>query len=209
MMKFEIVPSLTPSNDKVNAPPLCIHALIQKLDELAQQRSLTSSEPFVYQASQYSSSCTTQLATTPYQSSLERKLNSQHNENEIVILPQFRSYVRAQEPIQEPSRVFSKQIISSSSYDVSCLVMTYEETGRFRTIISQKKRRDPGTKIIMTDDQANWRGRLRPRKRIEARASWRDRLRPRPDAITALCGRTKATSTRTGKPNGILKRRKA
>ena len=58
-------------------------------------------------------------------------------------------------------------------------------------------------------DQAMWRGRLRPRTRIEGQTGWRERLRPRSNAITALRERTKATMTRTGKPNGIVKHRKS
>ncbi|KAI4132513.1 MAG: hypothetical protein LQ347_002552 [Umbilicaria vellea] len=75
--------------------------------------------------------------------------------------------------------------------------------------LSRGEHAQPRMEIAMPEDQAIWRGRLRPRTRIDGQTSWRERLRPRSDAVTALHERTKVTRIRTGKPNGIVKRRKA
>ncbi|KAH8800866.1 hypothetical protein F5884DRAFT_757705 [Xylogone sp. PMI_703] len=59
------------------------------------------------------------------------------------------------------------------------------------------------------EDQTMWRGRLRTRTKPEEQTTWRDRLRPRSNAVTASRDKTKATNTQTGKPQGIVKRKKA
>ena len=51
-------------------------------------------------------------------------------------------------------------------------------------------------------------GRLQPRMKSEVQPSWRDRLRTRPAVVGTLRDTTKAASTQTSKPQGIIKRRK-
>ena len=138
--------------------------------------------------------------------------NSKHQqplENEFRISSQLGSDIAPEEPLQKArSPVCSGQenLLPDGASDS---VMAPEETRHFRDKTSRGACPQSGTKITMPEDRAIWRGRLRSKKRIEGQTSWRERLRPRSNAIAALHERTKATKTRTGKPNGIVKRRQA
>jgi len=135
--------------------------------------------------------------------------HQQHLEKALHTSPQLGPDIGPEEPVQKVrSPVFSgqKNLIPDGALGS---VMAPEETRQLRGNPSRGARPQPGTKTTMADDQAIWRDRLRPRTRIEGQTNWRDRLRPRSDAVTALRERTKAIRTRTGKPNGIVKRGKA
>jgi len=142
---------------------------------------------------------------------IRRWRNSKHQqrlEKGLRTSPQLGSDISPEEPVQKArSPVFSgqKNLLPDGALGS---VMAPKETRPLREKLS-RARPQPGTKITMAEDEAIWRSRLRPRTRIEGQTGWRDRLRPRSDAVTALRERTKITRTRTGRPNGIVKRRKA
>lgn len=83
--------------------------------------------------------------------------------------------------------------------------MASEETRQLREILSRGARRQRRMNPT-AEDRAIWRGRLRPRGKTEVQTNWRDRLRTRPGAVSAS---SKAINTQTGKPQGIVKGRKA
>ena len=135
--------------------------------------------------------------------------HQQHLEKRLRASPQLSSDIGLEEPVQKArSPIYSgqKNLLADSA---SGSVMAPEETRQLRENLSRGAHPQPRTKIAIPEDQAIWRDRLRPRMRIEGQTSWRERLRPRSDAVTAFRERTKVTRTRTGKPNAIVKRRKA
>ena len=138
--------------------------------------------------------------------------NSKHQqplEKRLRASPQLSSDIGLEEPVQKArSSVCSgqKDLLSDSA---SGSVMASEETRQLRENLCRGAHPQPRTKIVIPEDQAIWRDRLRPRMRIEGQTGWRERLRPSSDAVTAFRERTKVTRTRTGKPNGIVKRSKA
>ena len=145
-------------------------------------------------------------------SRIRRWRNSKHQQRlgkGLGTSPGLGSDTGAEEPVQKArSPVYSgqKNLLPD---DAAGSVMAPEETRKLGEKLSRGARLQPRTKVVMAEDQGTWQGRLRPRTRIEGQTSWRERLRPRSDAVTALRERTKATRTSTGKPNGIVKRRKA
>ena len=143
---------------------------------------------------------------------IRRWKNSKHQqrlEEEFRILPQLGSYIVPEEPVQKAGSPVCYGPENLLSDGASGSVIAPEETRQLGEKPSAGACPQSRTKISMPEDQAIWRGRLRLRTRIEGQTSWRERLRPRSDAVTALRERTKATKTRTGKPNGIVKHRKA
>lgn len=100
---------------------------------------------------------------------IRRWRNSKHQqylEKGLRTSPQLGSDIGPEEPVQKARSPIAP-----------------EETRQLREKLSRGARPQPGTKMTMAEDQAFWRGRLRPR--IEGQTSWRDRLRPRSDAVTA------------------------
>lgn len=143
---------------------------------------------------------------------IRRWRNSKHQqrlEKGLRTSPQLGSDIGPEEPVQKASRPVCSEQKNLLSNGASGSVMAPEETRQLQEKLSRGARPQPRTNITMPEDRAIWRGRLRPRTRIEGQTSWRERLRPRSDAVPALRERTKETRTRTGKPNGIVKRRKA
>lgn len=143
---------------------------------------------------------------------IRRWRNSKHQqrlEKRLSASPQLSSDIGLEDPARKarsPVCSGQKNLLPKSA---SGSVMAPEETRQFRENLSRGAHPQPRTKIALPEDQAIWRDRLRPRMRIEGQTSWRERLRPRSDAVTAFRERTKVTRPRTGKPNGIVKRRKA
>ena len=143
---------------------------------------------------------------------IRRWRNSKHQqrlEKRLRASPQLSLDIGLEEPARKarsPVCSGQKNLLPNSA---SGSVMAPEETRQLRENLSRGAHPQPRTKIAMPEDQAIWRDRFRPRMRIEGQTSWRERLRPRSDAVTAFRERTKVTRTRTGKPNGIVKRRKA
>ena len=138
--------------------------------------------------------------------------NSKHQQGlgkEFRISPQLGSDIAPEEPAQKARSPVCSGQEKFLPDGASGSVMAPEEKGHFREKPSRGACPQSGTKITMPEDQAIWQGRLRSRTRIEGQTSWREKLRPRSVAVTALRERTKATKTRTGKPNGIVKRRQA
>lgn len=122
--------------------------------------------------------------------------------------PQLGSDIGREEPVQKaryPICSGQKKLLSDCA---SGSVMAPEETRRLWGNLSSGTRPQLVMKTTMPEDQAIWRGRLRPRPGIEGQTSWRERLRPRSGGVTALCERTEGTKKRNGKPNGVVKRRK-
>jgi hypothetical protein len=106
---------------------------------------------------------------------------------------------------EEPAQTAGSPVCSGQMnlLRASGSVMTPEEARQLQEKLSRGARRQP--KMNPTaEDQAVWRGRLRPRTKTEVQTSWR-----RSDAVSASRDKTKATNIQTGKPQGIIKRRKA
>lgn len=148
---------------------------------------------------------------------IRRWRNSKHQqrlEKGLRTSPQLGSYIGPEERVQKarvPVCSGQKYLLPDSA---SGSVMAPEETRQLRENLSGGEHPQPRMKIALPEDQAIWRGRLRPRTRIEGQTNWRERLRPRSDrtqdwVVRQERKRTKVTRTRTGKPNGIVKRRKA
>lgn len=83
-----------------------------------------------------------------------------------------------------------------------------KETRQLQEKLYEGARRQPRMNLA-AEDRAIWRSRLRARTKTEVQTSWYDRLRPRSDTDGALCEKTKATKSQSGKSQGIVKRRKA
>lgn len=90
--------------------------------------------------------------------------------------PQLGSDIGPEEPVQKarsPGCSGQNNLLPDGA---SGSVMAPEETRQLWEKLSRGARPQPGTKITMPEDQAIWRGRLRPRTRIEGQTSWRERL---------------------------------
>lgn len=90
--------------------------------------------------------------------------------------PQLGSDIGPEEPVEKarsPGCSGQNNLLPDGA---SGSVNAPEETRQLWEKLSRGARPQPGTKITMPEDQAIWRGRLRPRTRIEGQTSWRERL---------------------------------
>lgn len=123
--------------------------------------------------------------------------------------PQFESDIALETPAQKasnPECSGQKEPLRDSALGA---VMTPEETLQLQGKSSREIRRRPRTKITTTEGLAIWQDRLRPRMKTGGQTSWCGRLRSRSDAVGIFCDRTKATIIHTGKPMGIVKRKRS
>lgn len=142
---------------------------------------------------------------------IRRRRKSKHHhcvEEGLRTSQQLGSDTGLEEPVHAAgSPVCSGQenLLQNSVMDV---VIAPEEPRQLRENLSRGACRQP-TMNPTPKDWAIWRSRLRPRTKTEVKTSWRNRLRPRPDADGASREKTKATKAQSGKPQGIVKGRKA